>query len=534
VAANQTRAKAARPAAPPLDRAVIVTGLVIICGQIMAVLDTTIVNVALDTLSRDLHTSLSATQWVITGYLLALGLAVPLSGWATGRFGTKAVWIAALMMFTLGSALSGAAWSIGTLIAFRIIQGLGGGLMMPLAQTILTRAAGPERLGRVMAILGVPMLLGPVFGPVIGGLLVQDASWHWIFYVNVPIGIVAIALAFWKLDTGREDAAGGTFDLPGLVLLAGALIMLLYGLSDASSVGSFTAGGVLGWLISGAVCLVAFVVYSLIRQDKAVVNVRLFGDSTFAASSLLMFIVAVGLFGGMLLLPLYFQVVRGEGALAAGLLLAPQGLGAMLMTPVAGLVTDRFGAGYILPVGLVLVILGTLPFALIHADTSYALLIAALVVRGLGIGGCMMPVFASAFRRLPRHRVPQASTTLSAVLQVGGSFGAAVLVLALTRRIAHNFTAHGIPVSGASMSQLANVPAELLARVGPLLADAFGYAFWFALGATAIGLLPAALLLRPSVRGTAGAAGAASEADPADPVGTAGSDGGPVGAPGVM
>ncbi|HEX6453846.1 MAG TPA: DHA2 family efflux MFS transporter permease subunit [Trebonia sp.] len=508
MAANQTQAKAARPAAPPLDKAVIVTGLVIICGQIMAILDTTIVNVALDTLSRDLHASLSETQWVITGYLLSLGLAVPMSGWATGRFGTKRVWIFALAVFTLGSALSGLAWSIGTLIAFRVIQGIGGGLMMPLAQTILTRAAGPERLGRVMAILGVPMLLGPVFGPVIGGVLVQDASWHWIFYVNVPIGIIAIALAFWKLDAGREEAAGGTFDLPGLVLLAGALIMLLYGLSKASTVGSFTAAGVLGWLIAGAIFLLLFIAYSLVRRDKAVVNVRLFGNSTFAASTGLMFIVAVGLFGGMLLLPLYFQVVRGEGALTAGLLLAPQGLGAMVMTPVSGFITDRFGPGYVIPFGLLLVILGTLPFTVVQADTSYGYLIAALVVRGLGIGACMMPVFAAAFRRLPRDRVPQASTTMSAILQVGGSFGAAVMVLALTRRIGSNFAAHGIPVSGASMSQLANVPPALLARVAPLLADAFGYAFWFALGVTVIGLIPAAVLLRQGLRRTA---------EPADP-----------------
>src|SRR5689334_14470094 len=231
----------------------------------MAILDTTIVNVALDTLSRDLHASLSATQWVITGYLLALGMVIPLSGWASGRFGTKRVWITALVLFTCGSALSGLAWSIGSLIGFRIVQGLGGGLMLPLAQTIMTRAAGPERLGRVMAILGVPMLLGPVFGPVIGGLLVQNVSWHWIFYVNVPVGVVAVALAFWKLPEGKEAAAGGRFDLPGLVLLA--------------------------------------------------------------ASCVLMFVIAIALFGGLLLLPLYYQVVRGQGALHAGPADRPAGPG---------------------------------------------------------------------------------------------------------------------------------------------------------------------------------------------------------------
>jgi EmrB/QacA subfamily drug resistance transporter len=500
VTARQPTVREAPRAAPPLDRAVIVVGLVVICGQIMAILDTTIVNVALDTLSRELHASLSATQWVITGYLLALGLIIPLSGWASGRFGTKAVWIAALVLFTCGSALSGLAWSIGSLIAFRVIQGLGGGMMMPLAQTIMTRAAGPERLGRVMAILGVPMLLGPVFGPVIGGVLVQDVSWHWIFYVNVPVGVAAVALAIWKLPHGREAAAGGSFDLPGLVLLAGSLVMLLYGLSRASSAGGFTGSGVLPWLIGGGACLVAFTGYSLVRRDAAVVNVWLFGNSTFAASCVLMFVVAIALFGGMLLLPLYYQVVRGQGALNAGLLMAPQGLGAMVSMPVAGRITDKAGPGRVIPVGIVLVILGTLPFTVVGADTSYAWLTGALFVRGLGVGATMMPVFAAAYRRLPRERVPQGATTLSALVQVGGSFGTAVLVMALSGRITHNFAAHGLAAHGSGTGQLSAIPRALLARVAPLLAGGFGYAFWLALALTAAAMLPALVLLRQGAR----------------------------------
>lgn len=494
--AHETEVKAASPAASGLDRTVIVIGLVVICGQIMAILDTTIVNVALDTLSRDLHASLSSTQWVITGYLLALGLVVPLSGWATQRFGTRRVWIAALVLFTAGSALSGIAWSMGILIAFRVLQGLGGGMMLPLAQTILTRAAGPERLGRVMALLGVPMLLGPVFGPVIGGVLVQDVSWHWIFYVNVPIGIVAVALALWKLPEGKEEAAGGVFDLPGLALLAASLIMLLYGLSAAATAGGFSGAGVLGWIAGGAACLIVFVCYSLWRRDSAVVNVRLFANSTFAASCVLMFIVAVGLFGGMLLIPLYYQVVRAQGALNAGLLMAPQGIGAMIMMPVSGRITDRYGPGYIIPVGIVLLVLGTLPFTVVHTTTSYGLLTGALVVRGLGIGATMMPVFAAAYRRLPRENVPPAATTMSVVTQVGGSFGAAILVMELTRRITADFASHGVPAAAASMSRLSSVPVSVLGKIAPLLADGFGYAFWIALVVTAIGILPALLLLR--------------------------------------
>ncbi|MGH3169534.1 MAG: MFS transporter, partial [Trebonia sp.] len=239
-------------------------------------------------------------------------------------------------------------------------------------------------------------------------------------------------------------------------------------------------------------------------------------NSTFAASCGLMFLVAVGLFGGLLLIPLYYQVVRGQGALNAGLLIAPQGLGAMIMMPLSGRITDKYGPGYIVPLGIVLLTVGTLPFTVVHATTSYGLLIAALVVRGLGIGATMMPVFAAAYRRLPREDVPPAATTMSVIVQVGGSFGAAVLAMELTRRIAVNFASHGISVSGASMSQLSSVPASVLNRVAPLLADGFGYAFWIVLGVTVVGMVPALLLLRD--KAPASASDSEASADTPSPV----------------
>jgi EmrB/QacA subfamily drug resistance transporter len=518
--AHETEIKSTpRSTAPPLDKAVIVTGLVVICGAIMAILDTTVVNVALDNLSQDLHAPLSVTQWVVTGYLLALGLVVPLSGWASARLGTKTTWIASLALFTAGSALSGLAWSMGALIAFRIVQGLGGGMIMPVAQTILARAAGPDRIGRAMAILGVPMLLGPVFGPVLGGLLVQEASWHWIFYINVPIGLLAIALAWWKLPRGREDAGRGTLDLPGLGLLAASFVLLLYGLSRAATAGGFTAFGVLAWLISGGACLLAFVGYSLARRDRAVLNVRLFRDPTFAASSAAIFIIAVALLGGMLLLPLYYQVVRVQSPLSAGLLLAPQGLGAMLMMPLAGRITDKYGPGFVIPAGIALLLLGTLPFTTVHADTPAGLLIGALVVRGLGIGASMMPVIAAAYRRLSPEHVPQAAMTTSALIQIGGSFGAAVVAMELTRRIAHNFTALGISLSGTATSHIASQTPAVLYYMAPWIADAFGYTFWFLLVPTAVALLPAALLLRQAAGERAVLRAAAPAPAPGPPAG---------------
>jgi EmrB/QacA subfamily drug resistance transporter len=313
---------------------------------------------------------LSTTQWVVTGYLLAVGMVIPLSGWAMDRFGTKKVWITSLVLFTAGSVLCALAWSMGSLIAFRILQGLGGGMLLPGGQTIIARAAGPDRIGRAMALLGVPMLLGPVFGPVIGGALVEYVSWHWIFLVNLPVGIVAISLAVWKLSDGREHLTDGRLDALGLVLLSGGLVCLLYGLSEASAHGSVAERGVLIWLFAGAVAVAAFVWHSLRSGAAAIIDVRLFANRVFASGSVAVFLVAIALFGGLLLMPLYYQTVRLEGPMAAGLLIAPQGLGAMVAMPIAGRITDRVGAGSIVPFGVLLALFGTLSFRELGRDTS--------------------------------------------------------------------------------------------------------------------------------------------------------------------
>jgi EmrB/QacA subfamily drug resistance transporter len=488
---------AERPHDDKLDRSVIVTGLVVISGLIMVILDTTIVNVALDTLSTELDAPLSTTQWIVTGYLLAVGMVIPLSGWAMDRFGTKTVWITSLVLFTAGSALCAAAWSMASLIVFRILQGLGGGMLLPGGQTIIGRAAGPARIGRAMSLLGVPMLLGPVFGPVIGGALVEYVSWHWIFLVNVPIGIVAIVLAVWKLSDGREHVTDGRLDTLGLVLLSGGLVCLLYGLSEASSRGSVAERGVLIWLIAGAAAVAVFVWHSLRRGADAIIDVRLFANRVFASGSVAVFLVATALFGGLLLMPLYYQTVRLEGPMAAGLLIAPQGLGAMLAMPIAGRITDRVGAGQIVPFGILLALIGTLPFTQVGADTSYAWLSIGLFIRGVGIGATMMPVIASSYSRLSHAAMSRATPTISAIQQVGGSLGSALLVLVLSRQITSQFEDQGIPTGGGGgADQIRDIPPELHDRIAPLLATGFADAFWVAFALTALIFVPAIFLPR--------------------------------------
>ncbi|KHL18908.1 EmrB/QacA subfamily drug resistance transporter [Mumia flava] len=496
-----------------LDRNVIITGLVIVAGLIMVVLDTTIVNVALDTLSQELGAGLSTTQWVVTGYLLAVAMVIPITGWAMDRFGSRPTWITALSLFVVGSALCALAWDIQSLIVFRILQGLGGGMLMPAGQAMIARAAGPGRMGRAMAILGVPMLLGPVFGPVIGGALVEYSSWHWIFIVNVPIGILAVALAFWRLPADDDLVDAGRLDWLGLVLLSGSLASLLYGLSEASSAGGFSEWNVLGWLIGGGVGLLAYVGHSLRKGADSIIDVRLLGNRLFAMSTVAVFLVAIGLFGGMLLLPLYYQTVRGEGALNAGLLLAPQGLGAIVAMIIGGRLTDRIGAGYVVPVGVTLGLLGTLPFTQVGTDTSYWWLSLVLFVRGMGLGAVMMPTISSAYLKLGADKVTRAAPTLSAIQQVGASLGSAVLVTALTAHFTGLLSDQGVQSQGSGSDALGAIPPEAMPVVGPLLADSFGFAFWIAFGLTAVIYIPALFLPRHG-KNSAGTTDAAETAAP--------------------
>ncbi|MBO0841825.1 MAG: multidrug efflux MFS transporter [Nocardioides sp.] len=483
------------PASGRLDRGVIITGLVVVSGLIMVILDTTIVNVALNTLGSDLDSPLSTTQWVVTGYMLAVGTVIPVSGWALDRFGTKRVWLFSLTMFVIGSALCAFAWSMPVLIVFRIIQGLGGGMLMPTGQTIITRAAGPDRMGRMMAVLGIPMLLGPVFGPVIGGVLVEYTSWEWIFLVNVPVGALAIVLAVRLLGPGDEHAHTDRLDLRGLVLLAGGLVALLYGLSRASAQASFAKTDVIAWLVGGGVLIALFVVSSLLRAERSVIDVRLFRNRLFAGGSVTIFLVGIGLFGGMLMLPLYYQSVRLEGAAAAGLLLAPQGLGAAVAMPIAGRITDRFGAGWVVPVGVVLAVLGTIAFTQVGTDTSYVWLSAALFVRGLGLGGTMMPTIAASYSQLTPKLVSRAAPTISAIQQVGGALGGALLVVVLTETMNDKLASAGLPAGGGG-GNVTSVPPAMHDRLAPLLASSFGEAFWTAAILIAVIIVPAVLLPR--------------------------------------
>ena len=476
----------------PLGREVWVVASVMVLGAIMSILDTTIVNVALDTLSRELHAPLDTIQWVSTGYLLSLAMVIPLSGWTSERFGTKRVWMISVAVFGVGSILCGLAWSADSLIAFRILQGFGGGMIMPVGMSILAQTAGANRMGRVMSVIGLPMLLGPILGPILGGLIVDNTSWRWIFYVNVPIVLLALALAARLLhgDQGRADA--GRLDWTGVALLSPGLAAIVFGLTEVETHGGIGAPIAFGPIVAGLALVAAFAWHSW-HAERPLVDVHLFRSGAFSAASASVFLIGAALFGTMLVLPLYYQVARGQSALTAGLLMAPQGIGAALAMPAAGRLTDRIGGGIVATFGMVVMTLGTLPLAFVGAHTPFGVLAATLAVRGVGLGCAMMPTMAAAYACLERAAVPRATAALNSLQRIGGSLGTALLAVVLQYEIR---TALGGGRAGAGAAALQQIPPAVRVHLAVPLASAFASTFWWSIVMSLVAIVPAAALAR--------------------------------------
>jgi EmrB/QacA subfamily drug resistance transporter len=478
-----------------LDRGMLAIASVVVLGAIMSILDTTIVNIAINHLSRDFDAPLATVQWVATGYLLALATVIPLTGWAADRFGTKRLYMISLALFLGGSALAGAAWSIESLIAFRVLQGLGGGMIMPAGMTILTHAAGPQRIGRVMSVVGAPMLLGPILGPVLGGWLVDDVSWRWIFYVNLPIGALALMLAL-RILPRDEPQPTQRLDALGLALLSPGLALLVYGLSETAAHGGIDSARALAPTLAGVLLLAAFAHHAL-RTAHPLIDLRLFSRRTPAASGLVMTLLASAFFGAMLLVPLYYQVARGQSALDAGLLLIPQGVGAALMMPIGGRLVDRTGPLRVVLPGLLAMVAGMAVFSQAGADTPLTLLAGASFVTGLGIGSAMMPTMAAAYQTLERPQIARATTTFNIIQRGGGALGMALLSVLLAGQLAAQLPSAAGAEQGLAAAQ--SIPPQARAELAPLVADAFGYAFTWATIILALAIVPAAFLPRHRV-----------------------------------
>jgi EmrB/QacA subfamily drug resistance transporter len=481
------------PADEGLDRATWIVAGVVLLGAVMSILDTTVINVAIDRLAIDFNSSLTTIQWVVTGYTLALAAVIPLSGWAADRFGTKRIYIWSLALFMLGSILSGLAWSAGSLIAFRVLQGVGGGMIMPAVMTILTKKAGPQRLGRVMGVLGVPLLVAPILGPILGGWLVDDVSWRWIFFINVPIGILAIVLALIVLERDEPQPAH-KLDWLGMALLSPGLTALIFGLAESSSEGF---GATKSWLpiVAGTAGIIGFFWHSW-RAESPLIDIRTFVHTRAGASAVTFMLFAIAFFGALLLIPLYYQTVRGASALESGLLLVPQGLGAMITMPLAGKLTDRHGPSKWPAMGIPLLVIGILPFAFVTAHTSYVLLSCSSFVLGLGMGFSMMPTMTAAMQAVPAAAIARTSTAMNIIRQGGASIGTAVLSVLLSSAIGTQLVSAGVslPSGESGFNALHTLTPAQHAQAAEPLAEAFAQTFVVAVILLALAFIPALMM----------------------------------------
>ena len=412
---------------------------VAVLGSFLAQLDATVVNVSLSSLAVDLHSSLTAIQWVTSGYLLALALMLPLNGWLVERIGAKSLYLWCFSAFTLSSALCGLAWSANSLIAFRILQGMSGGLMAPMAQMMMARAAG-KHMARIIGYAAVPVMLGPILGPVIAGAILQHASWRWLFLVNLPVGVLAIVLAVLFLPNDREETRSRELDLPGFALLSPGLVLFLYGSDHLGERIGLTA------LLVSIVLLALFFRMAIRKGDRALIDLQLFKSRTFSASATTQFMSNGISFAGQMLIPIYLIRACGQSPSATGWLLAPLGVGMICSYPWMGALTQRFGIRKVSAGGALLAFAGTLPFLYLASHgLVFAVLAGALFLRGVGLSAVGIPSISAAYASVRKQDLPMATTSLNIVQRLGGPTLTTLCATFLGWRL-------GMAQSGASLS----------------------------------------------------------------------------------
>ncbi len=431
-----------RPASGDTDRidaSVWKIAAVAACGAFLSQIDATVVNVSLSTLATDLHSNLVSIQWVTSGYLLALALTLPMNGWVVDRVGAKKVYIWCFAAFTVSSALCGLAWSANSLIGFRVLQGMCGGLLAPMAQMMVARAAG-KHMAQVIGVSALPVLLAPLLGPVLAGTILQFASWRWLFLVNLPVGVLAVILAYLFLPNDTGEKVPRRLDVVGLALLSPGLVMFLYGtehLGERTGIPSIAAS------------LVMFFVFwrwAERKGDAALIDLRLLKGKVFSASITTMFMANGMNFASQMLIPIYLIKACGQSPSATGLMMAPMGVGMMCIYPWVGTLTKRFGARRVATIGSLVALSGTALFIyLAHEGLVLWVLILALFLRGIGSGGVGIPAISSAYAALPRKDIPMATAAMNIVQRLGGPTLTTACATFLGWRMAQIPGAQGLP-----------------------------------------------------------------------------------------
>ncbi|MFT4081376.1 MAG: MDR family MFS transporter [Nocardioides sp.] len=463
-------------AVEPLPRSLIRVIVVVILGTFMIQMDGTMVGVALNTLRDEFAVDVPTVQWVTTGYLLSMTMVIPVTGWTVDRFGARRMWMFALAIFGLASLACALSWSAPVLIVARIIQGLGGGMLLPLGQALLAQAAGPDKLGRVMGAIGLPAMLGVVLGPVAGGAIVTGLGWRWMFIINLPIcaaALIASARYMSRQQSAELRVGRAGLDVLGLCLLSPALAGIVYSLSRAGSLGRFDQAEVVIPLLAGGILLAGFVIHATTTRVEPLIDLRLLRARSFSSASGVMFLFGLAMFGIALIVPLYFQAARGWSALHAGLLALPQGIGMAIALMIGGRLTDRTGPRWIVLVGVALTLLGLGMLTQVGEQTSQPFLALAGFIAGIGLGATTVPAQTASYRDVDRAAIPRATSAVRIFQQLGGSLGAAILAVVLQTQIAAVASDGGAPAA---------------------IAAAFGQTFVWALALVAVAFIPALFL----------------------------------------
>lgn len=405
--------------------------LIALIGALMSILDSSIVNVAIPTMMHVFNTDTGTIEWVVTVYMLALGVVVPFSSWTGERYGYKQVYMAAMVIFTIGSLLCAVSWSVNSLIVSRVIQALGGGMIMPTTMTMIKRIVPRDKFGSAMGVIGIALLMGPALGPTVGGYLVEYVDWRWIFTINLPIGIVGILLSYFFLpelstnEVGKLDIAGG---LSSAIML----FSLLLALSKGADWG-WTSESIVFLFYISAVSLILFI-YMELTSKNPLLNIRVFKYTTFAMANILSVITNIALFSGVFFIPLFLQNIRGLGALETGIIMLPGALVSGLMMPFTGRLYDKIGPRFMSMAGIACLCYTIYLFHNIDINTPTSTIMVWMMLRGAGTSFASMPAQTASIDSVPQEDVGDASAISNIVSRVSGSFGIAILTEILSSR----------------------------------------------------------------------------------------------------
>ncbi len=518
MATDARRASLAVAGARPAATSKWLVAISILLGSIMATIDTSVVNIALVHIQATFGATIQEVTWITTSYLTSVVLVMPLTAWLASVLGRKRMYILSVIIFTVASALCGFSRTLGQLIAFRVLQGLGGGALQPVAQAIMRETFPPRQQAQAMGLFGMLVLLGPALGPTLGGYLVDNYSWPWIFFVNLPVGVLSLFMVSqFIVDPPYMRARGlQKIDGVGIGLLAAGLTSLLVLLEQGERDGWFGSPFIVALGLVAAVTLMAFIVWELYTPSPAV-NLRILTNSSFAAGTFIIGVLGVALFGGLILLPLFLQNLLGYDATQAGLALMPRSLIMVLMMPVAGALYNVLGVYVMAPVGLVLAALSTFLMARFTLDTGSLQILIPQIGQGLAFAFIFVSISTTAMSTIPRPQMQAATGLYNLIRQLGGSLGTAIVVTLVDhktttasanlvryatpynptfmewwQRLQVGFAARGVDEGKARLQALGVLGREISRQASVV---AFDYAFAL-MGVLFLCCLPLVLLLR--------------------------------------